>query len=121
MNITKQDTGQLAEQLAANYLRQHGFTIRHVNWRWKHKELDIIAEKDGRLHVVEVRSLHSAYFQAPYQSIDRQKQRHLIAATDAYIKQYKLTMEVQLDVVSIVFNGATHTLEYLPNAIYPTA
>jgi Holliday junction resolvase-like predicted endonuclease len=78
-----------------------------------------VAEKDGRLHVVEVRSLHSSFFQQPYQSINRQKERLLVAATNAYIQRHNLTMEVQIDVVSVVFAGTSHTLEYFPNAIYP--
>jgi Holliday junction resolvase-like predicted endonuclease len=66
-----------------------------------------------------VRSLNTSFFQQPYQSIDRQKQRNLIAAAHAYILRHNLTMEVQLDVVSVVFSGSAHTLEYFPNAIYP--
>jgi putative endonuclease len=121
MTTTKQDTGQRAEKIAVDYLRQQGFKIRNTNWRFGHKEIDIAAEKDGRIHIVEVRSLNSSFFQEPYQSIDRQKQRNLIAAAHAYITHHKLTMEVQLDVISVVFNGDAHTLDYLPNAIYPKA
>jgi putative endonuclease len=115
----KMDTGIHAEKIAVEYLRQQGFTIRDTNWRAGHKEIDIVAEKDGRIHVVEVRSLNSSFFRQPYQSIDRAKQRNLISVAHTYIISHKLAMEVQLDVVSVVFNGGTHTIEYLPNAIYP--
>ena len=47
------------------------------------------------------------------------KQRNLVQTADSYIRRYKLTMEIQIDVISIVFNGAEHTVEYIPNAIYP--
>jgi putative endonuclease len=119
MTTTTLETGARAEKIAVEFLQQQGFVIRHTNWRIGHKEIDIVAEKDGRIHVVEVRSLNSSFFQQPYQSIDRQKQRHLIAAAHAYILRHNLTMEVQLDVVSVVFTGSTHTLDYFPNAIYP--
>ena len=119
MTTTTLDAGARAEKIAVEFLKQQGFAIRHTNWRAGHKELDIVAEKDGRIHVVEVRSLNSSYFQQPYQSIDRQKQRHLIAAAHAYIVRHNLTMEVQLDVASVVFSGDAHTLEYFQNAIYP--
>ncbi|MDR0582592.1 MAG: YraN family protein [Prevotellaceae bacterium] len=115
----KQNTGKAGEQIAADYLRNNGFNILHINWRQGQKELDIVAKKNNRLHVVEVRSLKSNFFMEPYQSINKAKQRHLIAATNAYIQRYKLTMEAQIDVISIVFSGDGHTLEYLPNAIYP--
>ena len=116
----KQHTGQAGEQIAADYLSKNGFKILHTNWRMGHKELDIVAEKNNRLHVVEVRSLNSAFFMEPYQSIDKAKQRHLISAANAYVHRYKHLEEVQIDVISIVFNGAEHRLEYIPNAIYPT-
>ncbi|MDR3351063.1 MAG: YraN family protein [Prevotellaceae bacterium] len=115
----KQITGKAGERIAADYLRSNGFNILHVNWQQGQKELDIVAEKNNRLHVVEVRSLTSNYFMEPYQSLNKAKQRHLIAATNAYIQRYHLTMEAQIDVISIVFNNGEPTLEYLPNVIYP--
>jgi len=117
----KQITGQTGEQIAADYLVEHGFKILHTNWQQGHKELDIVAEKNNVIHIVEVRSLSSSRLQQPYQSIGKLKQRNLIAAADAYIQRYQLTQETQIDIISIVFNGAKHTLEYIPNAIYPTA
>jgi putative endonuclease len=116
---TTYDVGRRAEQLAVDYLRQKGFTIRHTNWRMGHKEVDIVAEKENRIHIVEVRSLNSSVFHQPYQTINRQKQRNLIDAAHFYIRRYKLNMEVQLDVISIVFNGDNFDVEYIPNAIYP--
>ena len=115
----RSDTGQRAEQIASDYLRTKGFTIRNLNWRAGHREVDIVAEKNNILHIVEVRSLNSTYFQQPYQSINREKQRNLIQAANAYIQRYRLRMEIQIDVISIVFNGDSHTIEYMPNAIYP--
>jgi len=63
------DTGQRAEQIAADYLRTNGFTIRNLNWRAGHKEVDIVAEKNNRLHIIEVRSLNSDYFQQPIKAL----------------------------------------------------
>ncbi len=122
MTTTKRDTGARAEQIAVDYLRTTGFIIRHQNWRIGHKEVDIVAEKNGCIHIVEVRSLNASFFdRRPCDTINHTKQRNLIAAAHAYIRYHKLDMEVQLDVVSIVFTGGSYTLEYLPNAIYPKA
>jgi putative endonuclease len=115
----KQMTGENGEQIAKNYLVANGFSIWHTNWRQGHKELDIIAEKNNYIHIIEVRSLSSGFFQQPYQSIGKMKQRNLIAAADAYIRRYELRQEVQIDVISIVFHGKAYTLEYIPNAVYP--
>ncbi|MDR1681003.1 MAG: YraN family protein [Prevotellaceae bacterium] len=117
----KQITGETGERIAKDFLVKNGFTIRQTNWREGHKELDIVAEKNNCIHIIEVRSLSSDFFQQPYHSIGKAKQRNLIAAANAYIDRYRLTQEAQIDVISIVFRGKEHTLEYIPNAVYPTA
>jgi putative endonuclease len=48
-------TGQLAETAAAEYLTRQGYVIRDRNWRNRWCEIDIVAEKDGCLHFVEVK------------------------------------------------------------------
>ena len=121
MMTDKQITGQAGEKIALDYLRENAFKILHTNWRQGHKELDIIAQKENVIHIIEVRSLSSSFFQQPYQTINKAKQRNLIAAADAYIQRYELTQEIQIDIISIVFNDTQHTIEYIPNAIYPSA
>ena len=44
------------EDKAANYLIREGYIILDRNWRSGHKELDIVAEKDGTLVVLEVKT-----------------------------------------------------------------
>ena len=47
-------TGKQGEQLAAIWLKQNGYTILHQNWRFKNWEIDFIAHKGKRLHIVEI-------------------------------------------------------------------
>jgi len=47
--------GQLAETKAAEYLRSLGYTIIDCNWKTKWCEIDIIAERKGVVHFVEVK------------------------------------------------------------------
>ena len=53
----KQKVGNLGENLACRFLEERGFKIIERNYRKKWGELDIIAEKEGILHFVEVKSL----------------------------------------------------------------
>lgn len=117
--MSTRDVGKQAEQQAAEYLEAQGFTIRHLNWQQGQKELDIVAECGGMLHVVEVRSLSSTAVMQPYQSITRQKQRNVIWAANAYIEKFELDMEVQFDIVSLVRTPNGISIEYIPNAFYP--
>ena len=117
--MSTRDIGRLAEQQAAKYLEEQGFFIRDVNWQQGQKEIDIVADKNDVLHIVEVRSLSSTGIMQPYQSINRQKQRNLIWAANAYIEKYKLDMEVQFDIISLVRKQGFIEIEYIPNAFYP--
>jgi putative endonuclease len=54
--MNNKDTGFLGKNITAQYLTQNGFEILHRNGRYKHLEIDIIAFKDGILHIVEVKT-----------------------------------------------------------------
>src|SRR3989344_1275749 len=53
----KKKVGNLGENLACRFLEERGFKIIERNHRKKWGELDIIAEKEGILHFVQVKSL----------------------------------------------------------------
>jgi putative endonuclease len=54
---TRKEIGNLGENVAAEYLKRHGFSIRDRNIARKTGELDIIAEKEGTLYFVEVKTI----------------------------------------------------------------
>ena len=56
------DLGNLGEERAQAYLSSNGYHIRHCNWFFGKLELDIVAEKDGWLVIVEVK-MHPLYDQ----------------------------------------------------------
>ncbi len=50
------DIGQKAEQAAADYLNDHGYTVLDRNWKLhKQCEIDIVAQKAGEVYFVEVK------------------------------------------------------------------
>ena len=53
---TRKEVGNLGENVAAEYLKRHGFKIRDRNIARKTGELDIIAEKENTLYFVEVKT-----------------------------------------------------------------
>lgn len=48
--------GRIAEDIVEGYLRNRGFLILHRNYTEPWGELDIVAEKGGVLHFVEVKA-----------------------------------------------------------------
>ena len=63
------ELGKEGELLAANHLQSEGYVIRHRNWRCGHKELDIVAEKDGTLVFVEVKTRKDVLFGLPEDAV----------------------------------------------------
>jgi putative endonuclease len=56
-SLTTKEVGNLGENVACEYLRRHGFTIRDRNYVKKTGELDIVAERDSTLCFVEVKTV----------------------------------------------------------------
>ena len=52
-----QKIGELGENIAEKFLVKHDFLILDRNYTKKWGEIDIVAEKDNKLHFVEVKSV----------------------------------------------------------------
>lgn len=113
------ELGKKGEELAIAYLRSKEFKIRATNWQFGHKEVDIIAEKNGKIHFVEVKARSQFYFDEPKQAVVRKKQNNIIQAADGYMQRYMVEMEACFDIIGIVFYENHHELEYLENAFDP--
>jgi|GEM_PF-63350 len=55
----KQLLGNLGESISVRFLMKHGFSIICRNYRKKWGEIDIIAQRAGNLHFVEVKTVSS--------------------------------------------------------------
>src|SRR6267378_6105271 len=94
------DTGKIGEEMALCFLRENGYDIREVNWRYKRDEIDIIAKHEGMLVVVEGKTIRSDVFGEPEDKVTRKKQRNIVRAADVYVKDRNIDLEVRFDVVS---------------------
>ena len=53
----KTEIGRAGEAVARKYLEeQRGYRVLHINWRYGHYELDMVARRPELLVVVEVKS-----------------------------------------------------------------
>ena len=93
------------EDKAANYLIREGYTVVDRNWKSGRKELDIVAEKDGILVVVEVKTRKSAKYGNPEDAVTPSKIRNTVLAADAYIRFNRIDLPVRFDIISVLSNG----------------
>ena len=113
------DFGKEGELQAQAYLRNKGYTLLDYNWRCGKNELDIVAEKDGTLVVVEVKSRSTDFFEHPKDAITPAKIRRIVQATHDYLLLHDLDMEVRFDVVSVVPQGMEFRIEHIEDAFLP--
>src|SRR5215213_7898324 len=90
MATSKAQLGQRGEELATQHLQRLGYAIVTRNWRCKQGEIDIIAEKDGALVFVEVRSRSTESTDPAFESVGTHKQRRMNAAVYAYLDAHQL-------------------------------
>ena len=95
-------TGIWGEELAAAYLREKGYVILERDWHSKHRDIDIIAQKDDLIVFVEVKTRRNRNYADPLQAVNYMKQRNLRRAISHYIHYRKFDNPWRFDVITIV-------------------
>lgn len=109
--------GGLNEQLVAQHLLRQGYSVLDSNVACRRGEVDLIAERDGILCFVEVRSRRTAIWGDPSQTVTHAKQRRVVRAAMEWLAKHRaFERMIRFDVASVVGNGADAHVEYLPNA-----
>ena len=117
----QQDLGNRGEQIASDYLTAKGYKILEQNWYFRKKEIDIIAEKNDFLVIIEVKSRSVGFQENPKDAVNMKKQRFLIQAANAYVNKYDISLEVRFDILTVVFfNDQEYEIEHIDDAFYPT-
>jgi putative endonuclease len=98
----KQTIGARGEQLASEYLQQHGYLIRTRNWHCQAGEIDIIAEDKQVLVFIEVKTRRTVSTEYAFMNITQQKRRKMIAAAQEYLTIHNLSeSEWRIDAVAV--------------------
>lgn len=118
---THNELGALGEQIALEYLVEHGYIVLEKNWVCGHKEVDIIAKDGDTVVFVEVKTRKSPYLVEPEATVDLLKQRLLILAANSYITRFQYDLDVRFDIIGIVIdNNNEKRIEHITDAFYPS-
>ncbi len=72
------NNGIRGEEIAIRYLESISYKILEKNWRFRHKEIDLIAMDKKQLVIVEVKFRSDTYGGEPYLAVNNRKQKNLI-------------------------------------------
>ncbi|MDR3339662.1 MAG: YraN family protein [Candidatus Symbiothrix sp.] len=113
------ELGKNGESAAITYLEKKGYKILHTNWRHGYFELDIVAKTDDELIVVEVKTRSGGSITNPEDAVTDQKIRHIVAATDYYIKCFDIDLPARFDIISIIGKQPDFEIDHIEDAFYP--
>ncbi|MCF6168129.1 YraN family protein [Lutibacter sp.] len=113
---THNELGKKGEELAVTFLQKNNYKILERNWRFKKAEVDIIAQKDTILAIVEVKTRSSDYFGNPQDFVNQKKIKLLVEAVNEYVISKDLDIEVRFDIISILKSKNNFDITHLKDA-----
>lgn len=119
MNGRDKEWGRLGETVAARHLEERGYVILEKNLRLLRHEMDIVAERDGLIVFVEVKTRSSELYGSGVEAVTLQKQRRLIRFAELFLLRYSFGKQVRFDVISISVgqeSGQVKKIVHYPNA-----
>ena len=106
------EVGQWGEQTAALHLMHQDYQILERNWRFRHLEIDIIAEYLGEIVFVEVKTRSGGDFREARAAVHYDKRRHIMDAAHEYLRLNRLDNVWRYDVITIIGNAAHYRLRH---------
>ncbi|MBK21708.1 MAG: endonuclease [Flavobacteriales bacterium] len=108
--------GEEGEKIAVNYLKSRGYIIHHTNWRMSHLEVDIIAEDNGELVFIEVKTRSSNKYGEPEEAVNDQKERDLLRLASVYLENLQLEVPARFDIISIIISVSKSNITHFEDA-----
>jgi putative endonuclease len=112
------ELGKQGEELAVDFLKKNGYEIRETNWTFQKAEIDIIAQKENVLAIVEVKTRSSIEFGLPQDFVKPKKIQLLVKAVNEYVVENDLDIEIRFDIIAIHREGSKFKIEHIEDAFY---
>ena len=107
--------GREAEALALRFLEGRGLKLISQNYRCRFGEIDLIMRDGHTIVFTEVRLRRSNAFGGASASVDRRKQRRILAAARYYLSELRGSPVCRCDVV-LLTDVKDNDIEWLQNA-----
>jgi putative endonuclease len=112
------ELGSLGEKMAVDFLQKNGYEILETNFVFQKAEIDIIAQKENTLAVVEVKTRSSIEFGLPQDFVKPKKIQLLVKAINEYVISNDLDVDVRFDIISIYKDGKEFKIDHLEDAFF---
>lgn len=118
MSIAGKKLGRDGESVATSFLEKNGYKISEKNFAFKNGEIDIIAESEGVIHFVEVKTRKSVEYGTPAMAVDNRKQAKIIKVAEHYLTMRNTyDAPCSFDVMEVFkFKDGHYAINHIENA-----
>jgi putative endonuclease len=113
MTRANQILGNYGEKIAEKHLAQLGYQIIDRNWRCALGEIDLIASKDGKYSIIEVKTRRGVSAGSPLEAITKAKFYRLRRLAALWATSAGVSLDLlQIDAVSVLLNQNRVLVDY---------
>jgi len=122
MSAAKQEMGVRGEQVAARWLRVHGWNIAEHRFRNGHRDIDLIATREGpdagrTVAFVEVKTRATNSFGGPVAQVSWRKQRELSRSAKVWMSRFERPGDTfRFDVIGVILSTKHVKVQHVENA-----
>lgn len=112
-----QALGRHGERIAEQWLTRKGWRVLQRRFRDGHRDIDLIAERDGIVAFVEVKARSGEQFGTPVGAVDWRKQREMVRAARVWITRHGRPGEAyRFDVIGVLITARGTGIHCVENA-----
>lgn len=114
-------TGTKGEDMVARFVQAKGFTVVKRNYQCRFGEIDIIAQKDGIIAFIEVKTRKDGSLVPIEFAVDFNKQKRIMSTAEDYLSKTDCELQPRFDVALVTVkpkpeSGSGYSLKYIENA-----
>ncbi|HET7632853.1 MAG TPA: YraN family protein [Gemmatimonadaceae bacterium] len=117
MSAATQAFGELGERIAERWLQRRGWRVVSRRYRFGHRDIDLVVERDGVVAFVEVKARTGLQFGDPVEAVNWRKRRELELSASSWIAHHGRAREsYRFDVVGVLMQGRRVRVRHVENA-----
>ncbi|MEP7347382.1 MAG: YraN family protein [Gemmatimonadaceae bacterium] len=117
MSRERQVLGLSGERVAERWLRRQGWRVLQRRYRSGHRDIDLIAEREGLVAFVEVKARSGVEFGDPIEAVNWRKQNELVRSASVWIdRNGRPGEQYRFDVIGVLIQGERVRVRHVANA-----
>ena len=117
MTTPTQQLGLDGERVAERWLVRRGWRVLQRRFRSGRRDIDLVAESNGTVAFVEVKTRRGAAFGGPVQAVNWKKRLELTRSARTWVDRHGRPGEgYRFDVIGVLIHGARVRVRHVENA-----